>query len=417
MRMISFGVFSAAILSLAMVAGCADSDGVADSGRSDDGGQGDGGDGATSGVGGSGASGGSDTGAGGEAPAVCDEATDVFEVEAAPSNVLFLFDRSGSMHLTVDVTSTRWIEAKAGLFQFIDSLPADTNAGIQLFPRGDAPVDCCVITVDNDIDCGACASGELPEPENRCTADAYFDADVDVGPLTASRRNQIKNAVSASDDEFYWGTPMAAALDGAVQSQIAANAAGVSSIVLFTDGNPTSCDTAADPEANDFQRVIDAAAAGLGAANPVRTFVIGVVDGEGGTLGASEENMSLIAQAGGTSRYAGCEANADCAYPVNVGSFGADLQAALDAIALQAFSCTFTLPEVTGGQADLDAVNVTVTDNGVTKTIVKDTSHSNGWDYLPGNDSLQFYGDACETLKADPTIKVEVVVGCKTQGQ
>ncbi|MEJ7732711.1 MAG: hypothetical protein WKG00_26360 [Polyangiaceae bacterium] len=268
MRTISFGLFSAALLSVAVMAGCADSDGVSGSGRSDDGGQDDGDDGATTGVGGSAAGTGGGAGTGGAPPAVCPDATDVYEVEAAPSNVLFLFDRSGSMHLTIDVTSTRWIEAKAGLFAFIDALPSDTNAGIQLFPRGDSPIDCCVITAGNDIDCGACVSGELPEPEARCTADAYLDPNVDVGPLSAARRNQIKSAVSASDEEFYWGTPLAPALEGAVQSQITASATGVSSVVLITDGNPTSCDTTADPEANDIQRVVDAAAAGLGAASP-----------------------------------------------------------------------------------------------------------------------------------------------------
>src|SRR5687768_6635850 len=99
MRTISLGLFSAAFLSLAVMAGCADSDGVAGAGPSDDGAQDDD-DGATTGAGGSGAAGaGGSAGTGGEPPAVCPDATDVYEVEAAPSNVLFLFDRSGSMHL------------------------------------------------------------------------------------------------------------------------------------------------------------------------------------------------------------------------------------------------------------------------------------------------------------------------------
>ena len=141
------------------------------------------------GDGGSGASdptGGGLGGSGGEAPAVCPDATDVYEVEAAPSNVLFLFDRSGSMHLKIDANTTRWVAAKAGLFALIDELPSDTHAGIQTFPRGDAPVDCCVITADNDIDCGGCASGELPGPANRCDAMLYSDPAVAVGTLDAS---------------------------------------------------------------------------------------------------------------------------------------------------------------------------------------------------------------------------------------
>ena len=403
----------AALLTVLAPLGCAETEKVSGSGAGDD-------DGSSEGQGGSGArdpTGGGLGGSGGEAPAVCPDATDVYQVEAAPSNVLFLFDRSGSMHLKIDPSTTRWVAAKAGLFALIDDLPADTNAGIQTFPRGDAPVDCCVITADNDIDCGGCATGELPGPANRCDATLYSDPAVAVGALDASQRQEIKDAISTSDEEFYWGTPLAPALAGAIDSQVAAAAYGVSSVVLITDGNPTSCDTTADPGANDIQLVADAAAAGLAAATPVRTYVIGVIDGEGGTLGASEANMSLIAEAGGTARYAGCEANADCAYPVNVGNFSADLKAALDAIALQAFSCTFDLPEVTGGTPDYNAVNITVTIDNQTTTIPKDTKHKNGWDYLSGKETVQVYGAACETLKGAPEAKVEVVVGCTTQGQ
>src|SRR5262249_38597850 len=183
------------------------------------------------------------------------------------------------------------------------------------------------------------------------------------------------------------------------------------------DGTPTSCDTTADPGANDIQRVVDAAASGLSASSPVRTFVIGVIDGDGGVLGASEANMSLIAEAGGTPRYAGCEANADCAYPVNTASFEVDMKAALDAIALQAFSCTFDLPEVQGGNPDYDAVNITLTLDMMTTTVNKDTTHKNGWDYLPGHQGIQLYGKACEELKGDATATVQVVMGCKTVGQ
>jgi hypothetical protein len=287
-----------------------------------------------------------------------------------------------------------------------------------MFPSGDAPVDCCVITADNDIECGGCAAGELPGTAVRCEESTYSPAMVAVGALDAARREAIKDAISSADDEFYWGTPMAAGLAGALSSQIDKAAAGASSVVLITDGNPTSCDTPSDPGANDIQRVVVAAAAGLGATHSVRTFVIGVIDGTGpAALGANEANLSLIAEAGGTPRYAGCEANADCAYPVNVASFAGDMKAALDAIQLKAFSCTFAVPDVEGGAADLDAVNISVTTNGDTILVKKDTSHQDGWDYLPDTQSVQLYGSACELLENDTGAKVEVVVGCKTEGQ
>lgn len=415
MRQLALKLIVATLMALPVV-GCAESEEVSkgNGGKHDEGQGASGGD-DTFGEGGGGAGDTTATGgAGGEAPAVCPDATGVYEATPANSNVLFLFDRSGSMHLTIDPVTTRWMAARDGLFQFLDSLPASTNAGLEMFPKGDAPIDCCVITADNDIDCGGCAAGELPGPEARCDASAYGDPTVSQAPMTPAHRQAMKDFVSSSDDEFYWGTPMAPAVTGVLDYQTANAAKGVSSVVLITDGNPTSCDTAADPGANSIQRVVDAAASALAAPNPVRTFVIGVIDGDQGVLGASEANMSLIAEAGGTARYLGCEANDDCAYPVNVGNFEQDLKSALDAIALAAFDCTFEVPDVQGGKPDLDAVNITITANAQTTNVSKDVLHKDGWDYLPGHESVQLYGAACDLLKSDASAKVEVVVGCKT---
>src|SRR6185436_2277050 len=149
MRQTTLSLLALALFALAPIAGCADSETVGATGSDGAGGEetitGAGGD--DSGDGGTGATGGS----GGGGPEVCPEATEVYEAKPAPSNVLFLFDRSGSMHLTVDADTTRWQAAEAGLFQLIDDLPSDTNAGIEMFPRGDTPITCCAITADNDI--------------------------------------------------------------------------------------------------------------------------------------------------------------------------------------------------------------------------------------------------------------------------
>ncbi|MSP25409.1 MAG: hypothetical protein EXR75_09645 [Myxococcales bacterium] len=361
-----------------------------------------------------GSSGGSETiGGGGSAPGpeVCPDATSVIDVEPAQSNTLFLVDRSGSMHLRVTDTVTRWNLTKAGLFDLLDAMPASARGGLSLFPAGDAPIDCCVITTANTITCDGCLAGELPEPENRCDALEYQDLDVGVGPLDALQVEAMKAKIATVDEEFYWGTPLAPALAGAVDSMVAMKAPGVSSVVLLTDGLPTSCHTADDPTANDIQRVVDAAALGYGSA--VRTYVMGVIDG----VKASDATaLSAIAEAGGTGRYAGCELTNDCAYQINVASFADDLAVALESIALDAMSCTIELPEVAGGVPDYDAVNITVTTNGVTITVLRDTSHGDGWDYLPGQQNVQLYGASCETLKADLDAQIKVVVGCQTVG-
>lgn len=344
-------------------------------------------------------------------PDVCPEATGVYGVDPAPSNLLFLLDRSGSMHLRVDGDVTRWMMTKAGLQSILEALPTDINAGISMFPQGDDPITCCDITADNVITCGNCAAGELPGPALRCDANSYLDLPVTMSPLGPVHVNSIMSYVSSADDEFYWGTPLAPALDGAVDAALNQGMSGVTSVVLLTDGRPTSCDTAADPNANDIQLAVDAAASGLSAA--VRTYVVGVIDGD---AAAHPGNVSAIAQAGGTARYPGCADADDCAYSVNVDNFEADLHDAFESIALEAISCSYDLPAVEGGTPDYDAVNITITQGGMTTTIPRDTLHESGWDYLSGAQQVQLYGEPCEMLKADAEAQVEVVVGCQTVG-
>jgi hypothetical protein len=348
-------------------------------------------------------------GAGGSAPTVCPDASSVHKVQPAQSNMLFAFDRSGSMHLRVGTKGdTRWTLTKAGFFQLLDSLPPTTVGGLGLFPYGDKPISCCKISSSNTVECN-CTT--VPATTARCDSKTYQKPPVALAALDSMHIQAIKAKVTSADKEFYWGTPLAPALKGAIDSLGTAKHAGVSSVVLLTDGEPTSCDTKTDPKANDIQRAIDAVSAGVNSG--VRTYVVGVYDG---ASGANEGNLSKIALAGDTARYAGCEAKQDCAYPVNVKSFTTDLQKALESIALEAMSCTFDLPSVMGGDPDFDHVNITITANKNTLTVPQDSSHKDGWDYLAGHKQVQLYGAACEKLKSDATAEVQVVVGCKTVG-
>ncbi|NUP12702.1 MAG: VWA domain-containing protein [Polyangiaceae bacterium] len=348
-------------------------------------------------------------------PKVCPDATGVYDVEPAQTNLLFMLDRSGSMHLRVTGTDTRWMLTTAGLAHLVGTLSSDTVAGLQMFPAGDAPISCCAVTAGNYIDCGACGAGELPGPEARCESSVYSPFDVAMAPMSAGQADAITSAVSASDDEFYWGTPLAPALQGAVDGVSGLPMDGVTSIVLLSDGLPTSCDTTADPSANDIGRALDAVS--LGAQLGVRTYVVGI-DAEAASSDPATDlavNLSLVAQAGGTGRYAGCEATNDCAYRVNVDNFEQALSDALEAIALDATSCAIELPDVEGGTPDYGAVNITIQSEGDTITVPRDQAHADGWDYLPGNEQVQLYGGACELLKSDGEAKIKVVVGCQTE--
>ncbi len=348
-------------------------------------------------------------------PPWCPDATGVYNATPESSNVLFLLDRSGSMQIKLsDNKSTRWSATKDGLFSLLQTLSnTGVRAGAMMFPQGDAPISCCNISPTlNDVVCN-CAPGQLPGTTLRC-AEKTYQVPVAVGKLDAQQTSDIQAYVSGSDTSFYWGTPLAVALQSAIDTQKANPAQGTKSVVLLTDGYPTSCNSKSDPTANDIKRVVDAAATGTNNGALVRTFVMGVIDGN---KGARADYLSTIAKAGGTARTNTCDKTNDCFYALNAKSFATDLKAALDQIALQAFDCTFNLPKTNGGAADLAKINVLYTDKNGQKAVARDLTHQSGWDYLPNQTQVQLYGSSCQAVRADSSVTVQIVVGCKTLGQ
>ncbi len=345
-------------------------------------------------------------------PAWCADAQGIYAAKPVPGNVLFVMDRSGSMQIKLSSGDTRWVATKAGLFNMLGTLPSTTRVGAMMFPQGDAPITCCKIDPTlNDVKC-ACGTNELPGVTNRCSTKTY-NAPIPVADLDSQQVFDIKGYISSSDKEFYWGTPLAPALKAAVDLQRTLPSTGPKSIILFTDGIPTSCDSTSDPTANDVQRIIDAAAGG--AKDGIRTFVMGVIDG---TKGARATTLSPVAKAGGTARKAGCETDNSCFYALNEKTYAQDIKAAFDDIALQAFDCIFDLPQVQGnGTADLSKINVQVDDGNGAQPVARDTTHADGWDFTPDQKHLQLHGATCAKVKEKSSTNVEIVVGCKTQGQ
>ncbi len=339
-----------------------------------------------------------------EAPPICAESTGQYQATREPSNVLFLYDRSGSMHIKLQSQDTRWVAMKDGFFSLVSSLPSTTSAGLMLFPQGDQPVNqyCGVDATINDV---KCQTG-WPEPAGtaRCDVKTYA-ADVPSGPLTATQVQSIKDKVTASDPGFYWGTPLATALEAAIAAQKASTAPGAKSVILLTDGNPTSCSDSGIT--NDIANVTAKAADGL-KGTLVRTFVIGLTDSA--QQAAKAENLSPIAVAGGTKRAAGCEADNSCFYKLTDANFANDLKKVFEEISTQAFDCTFNLP-AQSADTDPSLINVQLTDQNGTQTLAK--SRTNGWDYLPNGTQIQLFGKACADMKNEQA-NLKIVLGCKT---
>lgn len=339
-------------------------------------------------------------------PPICAESTGEYQAEREPSNVLFLYDRSGSMKIVLPSNQTRWDAMKGGFFDLVSSLPNTTSAGLMLFPQGDDPVNayCGVDPTDNDVHC----TPGWPEPAGtkRCDV-ATYTPDVPANTLTAGQAQAIKDKITASDAGFYWGTPLATALNAAIAAQKASKVPGAKSIIILTDGNPTSCSDSGI--SNDIKNVTDAAAKGL-EGTLVRTFVIGLTDSA--QEAAKAENLSPIAVAGGTKRTPTCETDNSCFYKLTDANFASDLKKVFDEISLQAFDCTFNLPPQSSN-TDPTLINVELSDKSGKRTVARDTSRSNGWDYLPNGTQIQLYGQACTDMK-DAAAKLDIVLGCKT---
>ena len=312
------------------------------------------------------------------------------------------------MHAKVASGATRWVAAQKALSSLLDVVSPTTRAGFDMFPRGDKPITCCWIDpATNYTDCD-CGTGELPGTAKRCAATSYNPALVPLATLGDAQKAAIRASMKVSDTEFYWGTPMKAALQGAIQKQATIDLDGLRSVVLITDGEPTSCETAD----NAIDAVVTVAKGGTALAKPVSTYVVGVIDGK---LAANAANLSKVAVAGGTKRADGCEATNSCFYAVDAKSFETDISKAFRDIEMKAFSCTFDVPKLASGSPDFDKVNVTLkkADGSIT-TLPRDASKTDGWEFIESSSKVQLYGSACASVKADTKTTVEIVLGCKT---
>lgn len=128
----------------------------------------------------------------------------------------------------------------------------------------------------------------------------------------------------------------------------------------------------------------------------VHTFVIGVA-----TDMSSDANLNMMADAGGEAR-----PGTTHYYLVTNQQ---DLVNVINSIAGQIISCNLQLP-MRPPYPD----QVVVTANG--QTVPRDTTHMNGWDFGPGDTSIQFYGSYCSMLQSGGISNVQAIYGCPPIG-
>jgi hypothetical protein len=395
--------------------------------------------------------------------------------ERVPLDLYVMLDASYSMgELTGDANGsamvTKWEAIKAAINGFAsDPQSAGMGLGLQIFPvvRTEIPEDCFDNTICGQYgpcllakacsnnagrrcvsasDCGGAACnilGVCTMSAQYCTADPGWCATptgnkCDLIPGYCELRDvcdsepYAKPAVPIADLPGVAGavkaaldarkpegrTPTGPALAGALDHARARRRVDRTrrvAVVLGSDGFPSAC------APNTISGVIEIARAGLAGMEGVSTFAVGVVSPD--DMAQATPNLKQLAMAGGTGQ----------PFVINALNSAEDVTRnflqALQSIRAAALACEFKLPAAQPGKGAVDytKVNVQLTAGDGSVTTIANVANKDACDPVKGG----WYYDiplgqgaspstvvsceaTCQRLKAEPTGKVDIVLGCKT---
>lgn len=312
---------------------------------------------------------------------------EVAQAELAPTNLVFIYDKSGSMGDTTTGfdPNVKWNPVNTGMKSFFtDPYSATVRASLQFFPQN-----------DDTIQTTCQFNYATPQVALSVANDPLFESALDTTKPSG-------------------GTPTLPALQGAIAyaQQIATQRPDEkTAVVLVTDGEPGFWDSTQKAFVpgcpnNDITHVAAAAQAAKAANPSISTYVIGV--------GPSLDKLNAVAAAGGTN----AAIMVDVSDPTQTKT---KIEQALATIRQQEVSCDFSIPPAPQGQ-ELDpfAVNVVLEKADGSQTVVgysKDCSIANGWRYdnpaAPTRISL--CSSACDAARTSTQGKVSIAFGCKTQ--
>lgn len=329
--------------------------------------------------------------------------------EEVPSSILFVLDRSGSMVCnappvqTSEACNAQTARADANQPTKWDITTNALNGAFKGLSGRTGAIGLSLFSTD-----GYCGVDSAPS--------------VELAPANAVQLQALSDAMAGSSPAG--GTPIVGSVVEAYHHlHEELHAAGNRYVVLITDGEE-SCGTKGD---GTDQADLDAARTQLLTVEVkkardanIKTFVVGVPGSEG-----ARGFLSQLAFLGGTARNATCAhdggPNGDCHFDLSTqADFAGVLRDALGKISGKALGCEFKTPP--GGNGLLNVQYST--NNGEPVCFSQDPSPceggANGWQFAKdaaGNDDpsrVVLCGAACETVKADPSTKVDVVLGCKS---
>lgn len=312
--------------------------------------------------------------------------SEVASAELAPTNLIFIYDKSGSMGdaATGFDPAKKWIPVGTGMKEFFaDPYSKTLRASLQFFPQNDTTI------------------------ETTC----LFPYSQPTVALTSGADPLLSGAIDATKPSG--GTPTLPALEGAIAyaKQVAADRPGdKTAVVLVSDGEPGFFDATQNAFVpgcanNDVAHASAAAKAAFEGSPSIPTYVIGV--------GPKLDALTAIATAGGTSS----AVMVDTADPAKTTG---QITTALGNIRRREVSCDFSIPPPPAGQ-ELDpyAVNIVLQQPDGSEKVLgysKSCESADGWKYDDASapKRILLCNSACSDAKTSSLGKVSIAFGCKT---
>jgi hypothetical protein len=336
------------------------------------------------------------------------------ESETMPAKIEMVVDVSSSMkNTTTGSTLTKWQQTQTAIVAgFVGNgttatgLPDSVAVGLLFYPN----VQTSPTAAPQDVTKCVNTSAAIPM--------ATLGADV-----AGSQRQKLRDALNGIVLK-YTGTPTWDAMNYAAYTELLQKAASVSGnpyVVLITDGVPT---VAAQCTGNTNYNEVDSAPivdliTKLWTDKGVKTFLIGSPESEG-----SRPWLSKAAVAGQTAK-AGCEVGGGasgtnwCHMDLTQSTdFGADLTAALKAIAGSVMSCEYDILSkgTAGGTVDANlTVVLTKYSNGTVEMVNRDDTPADctvGWYINSTTNKVVFCSETCKKVQADANVQLQVLFGC-----
>jgi hypothetical protein len=350
-----------------------------------------------------------------------------FQSQKLPPSLLFVLDRSGSMMCNPPEAGQSSADCDAKAQTLFFDKPTKWAITIAALEK----------MLGNLMDSGASAGLTFFSNNDVCGVNSK--PDVALAHVDAAQVDRITTALAATNPSG--GTPIVGSTILAYEhlyeeagldanggcAQPPCGAPGNRFVVLITDGSD-SCPAEPLPGAcgggscTDY--LLDHSSKDALSVN-IRTFVIGVPGSE-----PARGFLSELARNGGTPKTASCTGdrsspNGNCHFDMSTSTdLASDLSSALQSISGTALSCEFPVPQVPDRVPSMN-VNVQYRASGTGEPIClmyddkPCVGGANGWQFAKtaaGTDDLSkviVCGAACDTIKSDPKVRVDVVLGCQ----